>query len=203
MYTFIHPTKTGGTAVEGYFKTFYPNHIQGEGHGNKCTANNKPIIIVRDVRSRFISMYKYWKRGAGDTRFKRDAVFVRENENVTILDFIRLLKKNKRALCTGFTWDQHFANISKWIGKTDYKHIVVVRYKDNLNDSVHKLLAALDIPDRNITLHRVNVSKSANDEEKRLFESPEVSEFITEYFKDDIELINTVNNNPEAFKLVI
>ena len=49
MYTFIHPTKTGGTAVEGYFKTFYPNHIQGEGHGNKCTANNKPIIIVSGV----------------------------------------------------------------------------------------------------------------------------------------------------------
>lgn len=147
-------------------------------------------------------MYKYWKRGARDT-YERDSVFVRENEDVTILDFIHLLQKNKRALCTGFTWDVHFANISKWIGKTDYKHIVVVRYKDNLNDSVHKLLAALDIPDRNITLHRVNVSKSANDEEKRLFESPEVSEFITEYFKDDIELINMVNNNPEAFKLVI
>ena len=29
MYTFIHPTKSGGTAVEEYFNKYYSEYITG------------------------------------------------------------------------------------------------------------------------------------------------------------------------------
>lgn len=51
-YRFIHPTKSGGTAVEKYFKKYYSNNICGEGHDNTCKNNNNPIIIVRDVKKK-------------------------------------------------------------------------------------------------------------------------------------------------------
>lgn len=49
-YTFIHPTKSGGTTLQKYFEMYYKNYITGIGHENKCTNNNNPIIVVRDVK---------------------------------------------------------------------------------------------------------------------------------------------------------
>ena len=34
-YTFIHPTKTGGTAMERYFSKHYKRLIKGGGHSKK------------------------------------------------------------------------------------------------------------------------------------------------------------------------
>ena len=42
MYTFIHPTKTGGTALEEYFGKNYCNYITGSGHSNKCNSCDNP-----------------------------------------------------------------------------------------------------------------------------------------------------------------
>ena len=72
-------------------------------------------------------MFNYWKNGS--ELYKRNTVFTNKNKNKTIIDFINMLKtNNKKELNVSFTWNQHFANISDWIGKTDYKNIIVIIY---------------------------------------------------------------------------
>jgi hypothetical protein len=196
MYTFIHPTKSGGTAVEIYFSKHYSNYIIGCGHNNICN-NNNPIIIVRDVKSRFLSMYKYWKNGAIDTQYKRNDEFKQKYKNFSILDFINLLKNDKEQLFFNFTWKQHFEPTSEWI-KCDYKKIIIIKYNDDLNDKIQNLIDILGIPNKNIPLLKKNISVNTEIED-----CEEIDNFINEYFKKDIELINTINTNPELFKIVI
>jgi hypothetical protein len=201
IYTFIHPTKSGGTAIENYFEKYYSNYIIGIGHSNKCTNDNNPIIVVRDVKSRFLSMYKYWKNGSIDTNFKCNNEWKEKSNNISILEFINILKNNKTQLYNDFIWHQHFDNTTTWIENTEYKNIIIIKYDKNLNDKIQKLINLLDIPNKNIQLPIENVSIPIDNEDELNHE--EVNNFIAEYFKDDIQLLNTIENNPELFKLVI
>jgi hypothetical protein len=202
IYTFIHPTKTGGTAVEEYFSENYSNYITGIGHIFKCSNNNNSIIIVRDAKSRFLSIYKYWKNGAIDTHYKPSSYYKEKNKDITILDFINIWKTNKEYLLTNFTWDQHFHNITEWIGNTEYKNIIIIKYEKDLNNKIQKLINYLGIKNKNIPLKKCNISCTIDNEDE-LLNHPDVINFVEEYFKDDINLLNTIENNPELFKLVI
>ncbi len=202
QYTFIHPTKSGGTAVERYFKQHYSSTICGSGHGNICKNNNNPIIIIRDVKTRFYSMYKYWKNGAVDTKYKRNKEWGCKYTDTTVLDFINMLKKNDRQLYNGFTWKQHFEPTVKWIHPScKYKNIIIIRYEENLNGKIQKLINRLGIPNKNIPVPIVNVSKSTNCEYNG--NDDIINNFISDYFKSDIEFIHKINTQPELFKLVI
>ncbi len=53
-YTLIHPTKSGGTSIENFFYLHYRSSFRGMGHASICKNNNNPIIVVRDVKSRFL-----------------------------------------------------------------------------------------------------------------------------------------------------
>lgn len=202
-YTFIHPTKSGGTALENYFEEHYKNYINGRGHSNKCTNNNNPIMVVRDVKSRFYSMYKYWKNGAIDGKYIRNQNWKITHKDISIFDFIHLLKNdNKKKLSHTFTWSEHFKNTSTWIDKkTHYKNIIIIKYDDDLNDKIQKLIDILGIKQKNIIVPHKNVSNNINCECD--LDDIYVNKFINEYFADDIELINKIDNNPEIFKLVI
>lgn len=196
VYTFIHPTKSGGTAVENYFREHYRDHIQGMGHDNTCTNTNNPIIVVRDVKDRLLSMYKYWK--GGSEIFKRDTEWQNTYKNTTILDFITMLNQKDKQLLKTFTWSDHFKNTSDWIRDTDYKNIIIIKYEKDMNNKIQTLINKLNIPNKNIPLSVVN--KSVLYEE---IDHPEVYKFIKEYFKKDLELIDTIETNPELFKMVI
>lgn len=202
-YTFIHPTKSGGTAIEKYFIKNYSDYITGRGHDNKCENNNNPIMVVRDVKTRFLSMYKYWKNGAIDTQFKRTEEWKKKHENVSIIDFINILKKkDKRELYSGFTTEKHFDNTTNWIKKnTDYKNIIIIMYELDLNEKIQKLINKLGIPNKNIPLSSVNISVSIDNEDE--LNNDVVNNFIVEYFKNDIILIDQIKTNPDLFKMVI
>ncbi len=204
-YTFVHPTKCGGTSCEIYFKQHYTNYIIGSGHNNKCTNTNNSIIIVRDVQSRFFSMFKYWKSGAIDTAHKRNVAFINEHKDKTILDFISLIQKNKfDKLHVGFTWNLHFAKTSHWINNTDYKNIIIVKYCNTLNNKIQQLLNMLNIPNKNISLNAVNVSKLI-EKDVEIYENNKeyINEFINDYFKEDVELNYAIDNTPDKFKYVL
>jgi hypothetical protein len=62
-FTFIHPTKCGGTAIENYINQHYKDYFINNGHTNVCTKDNKPIIVIREPYDRFISIFNYWKNG--------------------------------------------------------------------------------------------------------------------------------------------
>ena len=204
-YTFSDPTKSGGTACENYFEKYYSKFITGKGHYNRCNNCINPIIIVRDVYSRFFSMFKYWKYGSIDTKYKRSEKFIESNKDVTILDFITMLKNNQtQKLYDDFTWKLHFVNTTFWINNTNYKNIIVIKYVDDLNDKIHKLLNILEIPNKNIKLEHINISKN-NNNDNIFYEKnkKEIDDFINLYFKEDIKLMNTIEKNPEKFKYVI
>jgi hypothetical protein len=198
IYTFIHPTKTGGTACETFFHEHYSEFIKGEGHDNKCTNDNNPIIIIRDPADRFISMYKYWKNGS--EKYKRNDEFKNNYKKYTIKDFINLIKNGeKNELCKDFTWVQHFHPIVKWIDKTDYKKIIVIQYDNNLNEKINKLLDVLKIKNKNIELPMINVSEN---KENIQLDNDDII-FIKSYFVDDLKLYHYVSKRPELFKHVI
>ncbi|MEI7960901.1 MAG: sulfotransferase family 2 domain-containing protein [archaeon] len=200
-YTFIHPTKTGGTACEVYFSNHYNQYIVGTGHEHVCSNNNNPIIVIRDVMDRFISMFNYWKNGAIDTAYKREPEFINKYKNYNIRDFIQLLKNNKRTdLDHKFTWDAHFKPQTFWIKDTDYRKIIIIRYDRNLSPKINSLINSLDIPNKNIELPVINKSKSVDS--KFLLTSEDV-EFVRKYFRKDYELWNKIENYPELFKLVL
>ena len=201
-YTFIHPTKSGGTALEKYFKNNYSDYIIGCGHDNICKDDNNPIIVVRDVKTRFYSMYKYWKNGAIDGNYKRDKEWLEKNKNVSVFDFINLLKTNKTKLYSGFTWSDHFSNTTRWIHPNiNYKNLIIIKYEKDLDKKIHKILNILCIKDKNIPVPHINVSNIENCEYD--LDDKDVNEFINEYFSSDIKLIDKIDNNPELFKIVI
>jgi hypothetical protein len=205
-YTFIHPTKTGGTACYYYFNKYYSEYIitNINSHHIKCNNDNNPIIIVRDPYSRFLSMFYYWKYGS--MRYKRNSSFLKKNKPITILDFIQMIKNNDtKNLYVDHTWNQHFSNISDWIpDDTKYENIIVIKYDKNLNVKIQKLLNLLNIPNKNVPLIQDNVSIiDKNDQDHYEKNKQYVHEFIDEYFKRDLELIDKINHQPNLFKLVI
>jgi len=200
-YTFIHPTKTGGTACEMFFRNYYSEFINGEGHDNKCTNDNNPIIIIRDPIDRFISMYKYWKGGSCDMyNYKRSKVFVQNYHNYTIKDFIKLIKNNRYdVLCQDFTWDLHFQPITNWINNTNYKNIIIILYEKNLNEKINKLLSNLKIKNKGVELPMINIS---NNKETIKLDNEDII-FVQSYFANDFKLCDNIKNRPELFKFVI
>jgi hypothetical protein len=200
-YTVILPTKSGGTVLYKYLQKHYREHFKSHYHMVKCANDNNSIIIVRDVKERFISMYKYWKNGS--ELFKRDIIWKDRHKHITILDFIQMIKQNDRALTYDFTWGQHFSNTCEWIPPTtDYKNIIILKYEKKLEDKIKLLLRKLNIPDKNIPVPIINKSLPIENEDD-ILNNTEVDEFIREYFSRDIDLINAINTKPELFKMVV
>ena len=204
MYSFIHPTKCGGTICIMYLYTYYKEHFSINDHKVLCTNTNNPVIIVRDVLSRFFSMFKYWKYG-GDYTFRRSKEFIEMNKDVTIIDFITLLKeKATNKLYQDFTWEDHFRRTSYWINNTDYKNIIIIKYDSDLNFKIQTLINKLSIPNKAKQLPHINTSLLQNDDLTFFLENIDyVNSFVNDYFQDDVKLISAIDNHPELFKLVI
>jgi hypothetical protein len=206
-YTFIHPTKSGGSTLEDFFAEYYSEYIIGHTHCNHthfniCENDNNPIIVVREPKCRFLSMYKYWKNGSKDVSWLRhDDITSKKHQDVTILDFIDMVKTNSPLLLTNFTSDMHYFNTTWWFGNADYKNIIIIEYCEDLNEKVEKLLKILNIPNQNIKVPFFNISCDIDNEYE--LENPDVKKFIETYYESDIKLLNTIKNNPELFKCVI
>lgn len=199
QYTFVAPTKSGTSALQQFFSS-YDENIKTNQHAFLCTNDNNPIIVVRDVASRFLSMYKYWKNGS--LLYTRSEEWKEKYKDFSLRNFVHYLKDKNPELYNDFTWDQHFAETFAWINGTDYKNIVVVRYETDLNDKIQALLTALEIPNKNIALEKRNVSIDESSCDAEL-EKEEIQLFIQEYFKNDLAFMKTINEHPEFFKMVI
>ena len=148
-------------------------------------------------------MYKYWKNGAMDgVHGKRDEEWIVKYKNTTIKEFADMLKNKQKVLCHTFTHSEHYYNTCKWINNTNYKNIIIIKYSKNLNQKIQKLLNILKIPNKHKLLPIVNRSITVEDENIDL-DDAYIAQFIKEYFKYDILLLNAIETKPELFKLVI
>ena len=199
-FTFIHPTKCGGTAVEDFFFKYYRKYFDLiKGHGQTCLNHNNSIIIVRDPIDRFKSIYKYWKYGS--ERFlcnrKEDIPFFHFN----VKDFIQLLKNNDtNKLYRGATWDLHFKSITHWIKNTKLENIIVLKYTKDMNPVIQTFLKEFGIPTVSAVVPHVNITKKV--EEKILLDKTDI-DFIQNYYKSDFELLDKIQNEPSLFRRVI
>lgn len=194
-YTFIHPTRTGGTACLLFFREYFKDSIK-----DNVRENNNPIIIIRDPIDRFLSMYFYWKYGTIDNN-KRDKKFKEDNRHVNIKKFISFIKDNNiKKLQHAYTWDQHFFPQVKWIDKVDLKNLIVIKYQKDLDKSMQKLLSYLGFDNRDLILPKKNISNK--DGENVILDDLDL-QFIHEYYIKDFILIDKINLYPEMFKKII
>ena len=198
-YILIHPTKCGGTAVRSYLLNNYNEYFVVKGHWWKFKKNDNGIIIVRDVKDRFYSMYKYWKYGSSDCKkHSRKTI----DENSTVLDFIKLIKENSKELKTRYSSIEHVLPTFNWIEGESTKNLIIIKYDKNLNNKIQNLLNYLNIPNKNIELKKLNISIIEKDNSFTKYDK-EINEFIKIYYKKDFDLIYKINNNPEEFKYVL
>ena len=210
-YHFIHITKSGGSCF--YFNTTkaenYSDFIEFDrlklAHELTCAEVDNPIVIVRDVESRFYSMYRYWKYGS--ELWPRSIEKLEQTLHYSILDFIELLENGDMVKITELSdnetiWFKHFLPSSHWIKEKDYSKTVVVRYQRDLNEQFQKLFRRLGF-DINANYPKINASRPDSSEKIWENNKAKINEFISKYFEDDIKLINSINSNPSLFRLVI
>ena len=199
-FSFIHPTKCGGTAFENFLLEHYSKYfILMTHHKLTCNNYNNPIIIIRDPIERFISLFKYWKYGS--ELFIRDKIFLEKYKNITIKDFISFIKENKtNTLFYSFTWNKHFQKMTHWINNTHYKNIIIIKYKNDMNDTIQQMLRLFKIPNLvNKKVEKCNITKN---KENVILDEEDIH-FIKEYFKEDFDLINLINTQPKLFRSVL
>ena len=202
--SFVHVTRAGGTALKRHFNKHLKEHVAVEkaNHQTRCTNDNNPIIVVRDVKSRLLSMYRYWLRGSD--RYKRSPEWVDANKGVTVKEFVRMIQSDDKRLNNDFTWTQHFEPTTAWIpAGTAYQHIIVIRYDENMDGKLSALLSHLGINDVKLpSIRAVNVTRAGGEGLTEL-DDPEIVSFMNLYFQNDLALLKLIDRSPELFRLVV
>ena len=196
-YTFIHPTKTGGTTFENYIEKHYNTYIKGRGHKKKCAHVDNPIIILRNPYDRFISSYKYWKNGSAN--FPRPIDWKKYNNHVTIDDYIEMVKNKDENLIFKATGEDHYAPQTHWIKPEDYKKTIVITYsKGAMEKKIFDLLEKLYIKNKYVPYDKINVSYGED-----ISLTPQQMKKIYKLYEDDFILWDKLHNNKSLFRNVI
>jgi len=196
-YTFIHVTKSGGSAVEIYFEKHYSDYIMGKTHSYRAEKYNRPIIIVRNPIDRFISSYHYWKNGSHD-RNTRQPDFHAKYGNCSIKNYIHLIKNNIRGeLVYGFTWREHLYKQSDWLAPEFYANSIVIIYENDLQNKIYQLLDYIGVENKKIPLPKYNITRVKEGENVVLDENDLT--WLREHFKEDFKLWDNLHNHPEMF----
>ena len=144
-------------------------------------------------------MYKYWKYGAVSGRYKRGIKWIEKVKDIDFENYINLVERKDPLLIKKFTWDKHFASYSEWITEEDWKKTIIILYDSNLNNRLDILFDYLKIPNKNIELEHVNVSRGDDD----IVLTETIKNKIKEIYKYDFYLWENILNNEELFLKII
>ena len=196
-YSFIHVPKTGGISIYNYLLN-YSDYINFFGHDKyffKATNENKPIIVIREPTDRFTSIYKYWKKNYLEIHGSNVS-----NDEVSIKSFISYINNNDIGkIKLTYFWNVHLYPQTYYMDESVYKNSIVVKYnKNKMNEKMNNLINYLNIPNKNITLKPENTGQNyeLNIDDRDM-------EWIRHIYKNDFDLWNKLNNQPELFKKVL
>jgi len=196
--SFIHPTKSGGTAIEKFLSEYYSDQIDVQvGHKRTSRDVDCSLIVVRNPYDRAWSMFQYWKYGSDI--FTRTPEFLAENEHVTFEWFLDRIQFNPERVYGDFLWDVHFFPTSHWLDSSDYHNTVAMEYYTDMNDSLQKLFRKNDIIDKGVVLRTVNPTSGKAGHQWTSNERLRVERI----FASDFYLLNMMQNKPELFNQVI
>ena len=225
-YSFIHPTKSGGTAVDQYLAEYYSSwiseaewtYINGKyyefrrSHSILASEVENPIVVVRDPYDRIVSMYLYWKYGS--KMHPRDEYFINKERHTTFQDFLHRVEDEPSSLIYGATWEDHFKPTSHWIKPSDYKKSIVIVYSRNLTYCLQPLLNFIGVfnddddgGDENSRIIKpipiINPSSKRKNHQKDIQWTDSLMEIVNRIYRSDFDLIDRMLNQPNQFRLVI
>lgn len=205
-YHFIHPTKTGGTAVEDFFFKYYSHLIEGKYHLQTAHKFEHPIITLREPMDRLRSIYMYWKYGATSGPFQRSTSWRKAHESTTIHDFLKLLSdipKHNAQLYVGFTNKHHFYEQSYWISPAEYNRTIVLLYCKDMNSKTQQMLYFLNITDSNGSKEKVSITNPSKVSHENMTLSKTDQNLIrNQLFQKDFLLYETIIFHPEKFRRI-
>lgn len=210
LYAFVHPTKTGGTAVEQYLQTHFARYISGNGHETSAKDalefGKVPVMFIREPVSRFKSVYHYWKNGATEGPYQRDGKWDPTVDDIQ--GFIDILKSyspgNQSILETWFTAGVHYAPQSDWLPSDCWSETIVVFYsKMHLTANLRNLLRHLGLVGVGGELPDLPVVNSSKRDTIPPVLRQEDLDFIRERYADDMKLWQAATEYPEKFKAVV
>ena len=187
---FIHIPKTGGRSISEFFDT-----LETHPHNRKCDEYGPYVTVVREPISRFESIFRFWKYGS--TECQRDSVFTKKNQNVTIKNYIQLIKTNHPDVFHSFTGKTHLPQIH-WLPKKAWSHTVVIRYESDMSSQLQKFLEfSRDIvpPIKELTHRNVSHGSPVTLDDEDLA-------WLHQHYQADFELWDALHSTPELFKKV-
>ena len=197
QYQFIHPTNSGGTALERHFKAHYAKWIHGTGHSHNEKARDypHPIVLVRDPFERACSMFRHWKYGTKSQ--PRDAGFKARFASATLEEYLVMVDNRAPALRYKATWNAHWKPTSHWITPEDYAKSVVIEYSPNLDEALTQLFEYIGAA-KTHSLEIINKSVKTPVEW-----TANAKALVRKMYAQDFELLLAMREEPSRFALVI
>lgn len=180
MYNFVHIPKTGGISAVRWIHGhpfINSNAVYSSVHHRMvCHPGINCFTIVREPISRIISGYRFWKYGSTQHAAKGSG---------TLRDFVE-------------SGDVHARTQIHWIPRHLWHDVIVVKYQKDLEEPLKRLFEYLKLEAPKKPFQTANVSNG----DPVTLDSDDL-EWLRDHYREDFELWDAVNAQPELFLKVL
>ena len=215
-FVHLHIPKTGGISIESFLLQHFPNKFIFTFTHNYTIEDfpeNICLVVVRDPRDRFISVYKYWRYGS-NLYFRGNSSDLSLTLNITgyeewkspitsIFDFMNAAgnishpfhsyvlhrlnaSQEGRGMDDAQTWGVHFQPQSNWLKGANRRNVVLLRYSTSSDTFSKRFFRAL----RYLALNPPNNTKL----------EPINTSLIKSHSRKTLETISSNSNSSKVIK---
>ena len=96
------------------------------------------------------------------------------------------------------TFEAHYKCTTDYMKAVDYKNVIVIHYRPDMDTQMTTLFQVLNIP-KTAQVNKQNVSLKENID----IHEPAIREFVQTHYASDYKLIDLMMHSPSTFKYVI